>query len=274
MKHFTIENETNNITVCASAEEAETIPNAERFRNEVGLAKLAADWPMARLVDIWNSLPGVTAVNEFKDRATAVNRIWKGIQTLDACAAASESEPQQAVVPEPAAAVDATAVDVAPEQGPSTNEATPGNRTPAEAMIDKVECDRLLKLAAGTQRAYWNALRNLERSIGFEMDDPGDLNEVTVDDLTEQRAERSKPRPRRAAATGSKAPRGNSKTSQVIEMLKREGGTTIEEIMAAMGWQKHTTRAMLSAGGSRAKNHGLNVQSELAGDQRRYYIKD
>ena len=33
-------------------------------------------------------------------------------------------------------------------------------------------------------------------------------------------------------------------------MLKREGGTTLEEIMTAMGWQKHTTRAMLSAGGS------------------------
>ena len=33
-------------------------------------------------------------------------------------------------------------------------------------------------------------------------------------------------------------------------MLKREGGgTPLEEIMAAMQWQKHTTRAMLSAGG-------------------------
>jgi hypothetical protein len=45
-------------------------------------------------------------------------------------------------------------------------------------------------------------------------------------------------------------PREGSKTSQVIAMLKREGGTTLEEIMSAMGWLKHTTRAMLSAGGS------------------------
>lgn len=55
-------------------------------------------------------------------------------------------------------------------------------------------------------------------------------------------------------------------------MLKRPEGTTIEEIMTTMGWQKHTTRAMLSAGGSLVKKHELNVRSELAGNQRRYYI--
>jgi hypothetical protein len=54
-------------------------------------------------------------------------------------------------------------------------------------------------------------------------------------------------------------PRAESKTSQVIAMLKREGGTTLEEIMTAMGWQKHTTRAMLSFGGSLTKNHGSSL---------------
>jgi hypothetical protein len=66
--------------------------------------------------------------------------------------------------------------------------------------------------------------------------------------------------------------KGN-KTSQVIAMLKREGGTTLEEIMTAMGWQKHTTRAMLSAGGSLTKNHGLVITSEKLGDKRTYSIK-
>ncbi len=56
-------------------------------------------------------------------------------------------------------------------------------------------------------------------------------------------------------------------------MLKREGGATLEEIMTEMGWQKHTTRAMLSAGGSLAKNHGLTVISEVIGDKRTYSIK-
>src|ERR1700688_4834504 len=82
MKSFTIENETNNITIHATVQDAEAVANAERFRNEAGLQKLAADWPAARLVDIWNSLPGVTEVKKFKDRQTAVARIWKAIQTL------------------------------------------------------------------------------------------------------------------------------------------------------------------------------------------------
>ena len=68
-------------------------------------------------------------------------------------------------------------------------------------------------------------------------------------------------------------PREGSKTSRVIAMLKREGGTTVEEIMAEMGWLKHTTRAMLSAGGSLTKKHGLIVTSEKVGDKRMYSIK-
>jgi hypothetical protein len=82
MLTFTIENETNNITAHATAQEADAVPNAERFRNEAGLAKLAADWPAARLVEIYNSLPGVSPVKKFTDRKTAVSRIWKAIQSL------------------------------------------------------------------------------------------------------------------------------------------------------------------------------------------------
>jgi hypothetical protein len=68
-------------------------------------------------------------------------------------------------------------------------------------------------------------------------------------------------------------PREGSKTSQVIAMLKRKGGTTLEEIMTKMGWQQHTTRALLSAGGSLTKKHGLTVISEKVGDKRIYSIK-
>jgi hypothetical protein len=84
------------------------------------------------------------------------------------------------------------------------------------------------------------------------------------------KAARAKKAPK---ADGGGAPREGSKTAQVIAMLKREGGVTLEEIMTAMGWQKHTTRAMLSAGGSLTKNHGLTVASEKVGEHRRYSIK-
>ena len=56
-------------------------------------------------------------------------------------------------------------------------------------------------------------------------------------------------------------------------MLRREGGVTLEEIMQTMGWQKHTTRAMLSAGGSLVKKHGLSIVSEKVGENRVYSIK-
>ena len=86
-----------------------------------------------------------------------------------------------------------------------------------------------------------------------------------------KKATREKKAPKTPAEPG--APREGSKTSQVITMLKREGGTTLEEIMSAMAWQKHTTRAMLSAGGSLTKKHGLVVTSEKIGDKRVYSIK-
>jgi hypothetical protein len=54
-------------------------------------------------------------------------------------------------------------------------------------------------------------------------------------------------------------------------MLKREGGTTLEEIMTAMGWQQHTTRAMMSAGGSLTKKHGLTVISTRGENADRLY---
>ena len=93
MKTFTIENETNDITVYASATRSRGAANSERFTSEDELATLAAEWPTARLVEIWNSLPGETPVKKFKDRATAVSRIWKAIQSLGEAPAAVESEP-------------------------------------------------------------------------------------------------------------------------------------------------------------------------------------
>ena len=66
MKHFTIENETNNITVYGSAKEADAVPDTERFSSEEALSNLAADWPAARLVEICNSLPGATPGQEIQ----------------------------------------------------------------------------------------------------------------------------------------------------------------------------------------------------------------
>ncbi len=146
MKNFTIENETNNITVHPSAKDAEAVPNSERFGTEAALAKLAANRPAARLVEIWNSLPGETPVMKFKDRATAVSRIWKAIQRLGETAPvvkqtapvletaavpeqANETAQPEAVVPEstepaPAMPVAPQTPDVAPQEPAAKKKAT------------------------------------------------------------------------------------------------------------------------------------------------------
>ncbi|MCS6954420.1 MAG: DUF3489 domain-containing protein [Bryobacteraceae bacterium] len=72
----------------------EAIPEEHgRFGTEKELAKLAANWPAERLVEIWNNFAGVPPfgelkpVKKFTDRKTAVARIWRAIQALAPTAA-------------------------------------------------------------------------------------------------------------------------------------------------------------------------------------------
>ena len=50
------------------------------FASEQQLHQLAKEWPMKRLVAIWNRLPGVHAVARFTDRKIAIRRIWRAMQ--------------------------------------------------------------------------------------------------------------------------------------------------------------------------------------------------
>ena len=50
----------NNITAFGSTEQIEG-SGGETFSNQQELAAIAEKWPAARLVDIWNSLPGCGA---------------------------------------------------------------------------------------------------------------------------------------------------------------------------------------------------------------------
>jgi hypothetical protein len=227
MKIFTIDAE-NNITIHASVKEAEAVPGSERFSNEAALAKLAANWPATRLVEIWNSLPGATEVKKFKDRATAASRIWKAIQTLGETATA-EAAPQPDVAP--VAEPPQHASEVAQPEATIPESTNPAPATPLAPQTADV--------APEAAPAKTKATR------AKKADKP---------------------------ATDANGPREGSKTSQVISMLQRDGGTTLEDIMAAMGWLKHTTRSMLSAGGSLTKKHGLVIASEKIGDKRTYRI--
>jgi predicted HTH transcriptional regulator len=63
--------------------------------------------------------------------------------------------------------------------------------------------------------------------------------------------------------------RANSKQAQLIEMLKRPEGATIEEIVKKFDWQAHTVRGAIA--GALKKKLGLNVQSEKVEGRGRVY---
>lgn len=171
MRTFTIDSE-NDITVFASAEEAGQPAGAERFHSAEELTALAEHWPAGRLVEIWNSLPGVQPVRKFTDRKTGVARIWKAVQGLQAGDVASKPKG--------------------------------GN----------------------------NAL------------------------LTQPRRHKG---------------RKNSKTAQVLALLKRPSGASLKSIMKATGWQAHSVRGFLS--GHLRKKLGLRVKSFQRDGERVYAIR-
>jgi len=82
MKAFSIDSE-NDITVFASLKEAEASGRqADLFCTQKELGALAQKWPGGRLIEIWNSLPGVKPVQKFTSRDLGLRRIWAAIQHL------------------------------------------------------------------------------------------------------------------------------------------------------------------------------------------------
>jgi Protein of unknown function (DUF3489) len=229
MKIFTIENDTNNITVHSTVEEAEAVANAERFRNESGLHKLAADWPASRLLEIWNTLPGVTPVKKFKDRQTAVSRIWKVLETLG--------------TPAPAATE------------PAVTEAAP--------VPDQIEEASVTVEPAGASPEPATAT-----PVAPQMPDVAPSEAPATKKATKAKGAPKAPKAPKAAK--SDGPREGSKMAQVIAMLQRENGATISEIMASMGWQKHTVRGFMAGA---MKKAGHTVESfKPEGGERTYRI--
>jgi Protein of unknown function (DUF3489) len=63
--------------------------------------------------------------------------------------------------------------------------------------------------------------------------------------------------------------RPGTKLALLIDMLDRDGGTTIAEIVAATGWQQHSVRGAIS--GTLKKKLGLTVISATDEGSRRVY---
>jgi hypothetical protein len=78
--------------------------------------------------------------------------------------------------------------------------------------------------------------------------------------------------PAKKAPKGAKKASGvrdGSKTAKLLDLLKRSGGVTAEELMKITGWQPHSVRGFLS--GTIGKKMGLTVTSTKGEDGVRSY---
>jgi hypothetical protein len=260
MKTFTIDAD-NNITIHASKKAARET-GAGVFSSAEELAELIGP-DSKRLVEIWNSLTGVTPVAKFANRKVAVERIWKAIQSLGEAPVAHASQAEEpAAAPEPAPAA---AAEVASE--PTISEPA------VEAATD----------AALPQEASETATAQPEPEAIPETATPAEPT-ATIDapaaDVAPAEGKATKKttaakKAPKAKAVAKKAepaagPREGSKTAQVVAMLKREGGATLEEIMTTMAWQKHTVRGFMAGA---MKKAGFTVESfKPEGGERTYRI--
>ena len=77
------------------------------------------------------------------------------------------------------------------------------------------------------------------------------------------------PEPASEPAPERPARRKGTKQALLIEMLRARDGATLDEIVAATGWKKHTARGVIS--GQLRKRLGLNVVTEADAERGRVY---
>jgi hypothetical protein len=175
MKTFVLASD-RNITAFPSRKAALTsgnpiFSNVEEMEEVFRLAKVSP-------LEVWNTLPGITPVKKFTDRATGMARIWKQLAGLE-------------VMP-----------DLPPAAEPSTT-TQPVGVAPQAPHVGR----------------------------------PG------------------------------------SKREQVLELLKRPKGATLDAIVSATGWQRHTVRGFIA--GTLKTKLGLEVESfKTEAGERSYRVKE
>ncbi len=104
-------------------------------------------------------------------------------------------------------------------------------------------------------------------AIGIEPEDANTAPAGATDAPTEEPAPDTPTETE--AAPKTRTPREGTKQATLIAMLRAPDGATIEEIMAATGWQSHTVRGAMA--GALKKKLGLEVTSEKVEERGRVY---
>ena len=112
-------------------------------------------------------------------------------------------------------------------------------------------------------KRIWLAIQNLEPAA--------EVAPAPAKKERKAKAAAKKATRRATAPTEAKTPRDGSMQNQVLELMRRPGGASIEEIMKFAGWQRHTVRGFV-AGACKVKL-GLNVESFKVDGQRTYRIR-
>ena len=79
----------------------------------------------------------------------------------------------------------------------------------------------------------------------------------------------SKAKGHKKAAPAIQGAREGSKKAAILELIRKPGGATLKELMAATGWQAHSVRGFIS--GAIVKKMGLKVESSKRTDGERAY---
>jgi hypothetical protein len=114
------------------------------------------------------------------------------------------------------------------------------------------------------------ATRAAFEALGIESDDTPAGDTAGTDETAAAKAtEPAEPTPVAPTAAPARKTREGSKQAQLIGMLKRPEGASIEEIVAAFGWQAHTVRGAIA--GALKKKLGFDVTSEKVDGRGRVY---
>lgn len=104
-----------------------------------------------------------------------------------------------------------------------------------------------------------------------------DVEAICIDEInhnqTEVKLETSSETKAELLSNLVKSPTSVKATKQqiIIDLLSREGGVCLEEMIEATNWQKHSIRGVIS--GSLKKKLGLKIQSRITGNVRFYFIE-